>query len=300
MNLMFKSDQGQRIRNIGFKAGLLIGGLLFLYQIGKTAQSLVATDYGEFYELNFLLALVIGFVLSSFQLYTWKVILTFAGADIDYKDSMKGYYLSSLPRFIPGSIWGYISRAEWFSQKANISHSMVNYGSIIEVVSYIIATLCLVAYSVIIHSGNGNILGLFFVATLISLSWLIYKLASRRIQLFHTEHLIGFYQWVYLIFLQVIYWVLFGMIMLCLFKTIDPLFSSNIFILSGAYAFAWLIGFVIIVIPSGFGIRESLLILVLGYLVASEPHIFLFVAVGTRLIIFISESIWLIIGRYIK
>ena len=53
---------------------------------------------------------------------------------ISTKSAVRGYVLSFIPKYIPGTIWGYLSRSEWLKVKFNIEYHNSNIGSIYEIV----------------------------------------------------------------------------------------------------------------------------------------------------------------------
>ena len=64
---------------------------------------------------------------------------------INLISTLRGYSLSFLPRYLPGSIWGYLSRSEWLTQQFSIPFKYSNAISVVEIGATITANL-LVAF----------------------------------------------------------------------------------------------------------------------------------------------------------
>jgi len=189
------------------------------------------------------------------------------------------YSLSFLARYIPGSIWGYLSRSEWLFQNYQVSYTTSNYGSVLEVALEVTTSTCVVGFCII----NNNVLVPAWVGYLLLflpwLPWLIwfskYALQWRnKLGGYLKSEILGlnplFRDWTVILVLLVLNWFYYGLGVFLVgyalgIWRIDQ-FSSVWTILTGDFSAAWLAGFFAIFIPSGLGVRE----LVLSSLLTSQ------------------------------
>ncbi len=76
------------------------------------------------------LVIVISFLQ---QIAAWVLIMRSLHVHLPIHQARFIYSLSFLARYIPGSIWGYLSRSEWLLQNYQVSYTVSNYGSVLEV-----------------------------------------------------------------------------------------------------------------------------------------------------------------------
>ncbi len=106
-----------------------------------------------------------------------------------------------------------------------------------------------------------------------------------------ASHLIFFLQW---LIYGYVTWLLIGVLKGGAF------FSDNIMpgILKATFAFtlAWLIGFLILFIPGGLGVRELILTVLLGQFFNITEDQCLLVAIGLRILYSLAEMVWALGG----
>ena len=71
------------------------------------------------------------------------------------------YSLSFLARYIPGSIWGYLSRSEWLLHDYQVSYASSNYGSILEVALAVSTGFCVLGLCILVNERTHPHLGRF-------------------------------------------------------------------------------------------------------------------------------------------
>jgi len=72
--------------------------------------------------------------------------------------------------------------------------------------------------------------------------------------------------------------------------------NATVFQATFIFSLSWLIGFAVIVVPSGLGVRELTLHILLVSQLALFPEAASIVAVVSRLLFFLVEVMWLFIG----
>ncbi len=303
------STQKSHWRKWVYWGGLIIGIVFFAIQIKVGIQSLNKYNY-LFDNLLWLIPAIFVAITAPFlQMISWLFIFKGLGHNLSWKSVFEGYVLSFIPRYIPGSIWGYLSRGEWMKRTFGIHYGITNIGSILEVV-------------IILSANIGWILSGFFASYLLRIAVLslafvigcgalyilkkpflyplIIKLTGREsvnnLKNFPTSGLLS------LLLLMIIYWGLLGIAFQFVIWGMSPANGTiqwslnSIWYITSNYALAWFIGFVIIFIPSGIGVRELVLSNLIGSRLkltnvssAAIPIIF-------RLILGIGELFWIAIA----
>ncbi|WP_322509605.1 hypothetical protein, partial [Anaerolinea sp.] len=99
--------------------GLGIGLTIFLSQIYQSILSIstlsIRMDWGWI-----ILGFLAMFLLIALQIFIWKQILNAMEIPLEYLQIAKGYTLSLIPRYIPGSVWGYLNRSEWLNEQYHV------------------------------------------------------------------------------------------------------------------------------------------------------------------------------------
>ena len=80
-------------------------------------------------------ALVFTGLATGAQMLAWRTLMQGLGVSLGKREVLRGYMLSFLPRYIPGSVWGYLGRNEWFFQEYAVSYAASNLGSILEILA---------------------------------------------------------------------------------------------------------------------------------------------------------------------
>ncbi len=121
------------LRTVLFRLGILVGLALLAIQIFQAYQAFKSQ---VIFINNYLPLCLAGILITiSFlqQIAAWSLLMRSLNIRLPAHKARFIYALSFLARYIPGSIWGYISRSEWLFQNYQISYTASNYGSILEV-----------------------------------------------------------------------------------------------------------------------------------------------------------------------
>ena len=89
-------------------------------------------------------------------------------------------------------------------------------------------------------------------------------------------------------------WLLLGLQAWLLLREIAPGPKSNYVIATGAFALAWLVGFLVVIAPAGVGPREAALVVLLGS-VATGPQA-LSLAIVSRFVMTVADAIGFGVG----
>jgi hypothetical protein len=236
----------------------------------------------------------------------WKILMRDLNVNLSWNSVLKGYLLSFLPRYIPGSIWGYLSRNEWLYQEYHVDYFISNIGSILELGTAILAN-SMIVFLYFFYSRIP--IWLFFILAPIFtvLFWRLFKAAvllkKNKSNMFWKMILkISEVKTITLslsTFLFLTTWMLYGIGLFLIQSSFEPLDSLNLERITGftgIYSLAWMVGFFIIFIPAGLGFRElaltNLLVTSQGFGNATANA----TAIISRISVMVAEIGWLILG----
>jgi uncharacterized membrane protein YbhN (UPF0104 family) len=289
--------------------GLAAGLVLFAHQAQLSLIALYKHEIHIPWKAVFL-SLGISICFYFIQMASWTLIMKYFKAPVGIVQALQGYALSFLPRYIPGSIWGYWGRSQWLKQSLGISYKVSFLGSITEAAAFVI-TAFIIGVGFWANTNNKFALRsesatFVFVIFIIFVScWLfwgfIVKAAldkmsdGKQRQRLVRVPVLGFaFRWFSLLLPYAVFWMLYGIAVAVIAQTITP-FKRLATIIACA-AMAWVVGFIIVIIPSGLGIRETMLATLLNLTMgfpASQGNL---VGVIFRAVNLFAEFIWLLIG----
>jgi len=304
MNRNFKKEF---LRKYIYIVGIILGLVLLLLQIIKGITGLKNQFLTLYYPIQMIFSFFFIALAMGLQIISWNLLMNSVGLIIPFSKIFKGYLFSFIPRYVPGTIWGYLGRSEWLLQNYNIPYTLSNFGSILEIIASITANIILIGFYYLYEQNHFS---LFFCLFLIVITPIIVGLIIKimlnnpfleKFLVRHTSSIIikspKLVNWYIATMIFIIHWLLYGLALSYLassFGLISALNIEKILIMSANYALSWLIGFLIIFAPSGLGFREyaltCLLTVYLGFTIA-QASIF---SVTTRLITAITELLWLI------
>lgn len=304
-------------KTVLYRFGLLLGFGIFLYQIIKSFNSLTNFSQKPLFGASILLCLLIAILVLFFQILNWRQILGSMQVWVPLKKLQEGYVLSFLPRYIPGSIWGYLSRGEWLKHEFNIPYGLTYSASIMEILIALSSGILIAGVYTIAHFSPGY-LGWRLLCLLI-LPWLIWFTLHQISLRVHFKwssfqnfieyfRLIKFLDWVKCLSIFCIQWLLLGLIPFIFLYQYPDLPGRNVFIglldMVTINSISWIIGLLIIIFPTGLGIREFSTSLLIAEIFQMPAASSMALAVISRLVTSFSELIWLIIvwlrGKFLR
>ena len=292
-------------RKILYTAGITLGlGLLALqaWQGLHALQQAQACVARPIYWVAVLAAYIVAYFV---QMAAWALIMRSLNAPLNPHAVLEGYALAFLPRYIPGSVWGYISRNEWLAQHHQVGYGVSTTASLMEAALLLTTAAWIGALywlptlwpNLLLPLGIAllGIVGVGLVWTV--LPWLMQRratsstvgLSARR----HTLSLLSATTLLYLLF-----WVLQGLALIAIAQTLCGGMALAPFATIAASAVAWAIGFLILFVPAGLGVREWTLGTLLVAFVAIQPGQATLLAVISRFGLIVAEIVVLAIGLH--
>src|SRR6266487_1934742 len=265
---------GKRVLQIGLPI-LVVASLLYKIRDWGDWNELIASVHQWNY---WLLALsFLGFILQEMSYgLIWQAVLRRLGHHLPLLLCLRIYLASEFVRYIPGNVWHVLTRILWVG-KYGVSRPVAFASMAIELITKLAAGMLVFSISLLfwhdygaigslLHGPLVDILGIASILALLIglhprvlngvLNWLLHKLKRDPVQLTlrYSDILIITLAWCASWFVA---GCAFYVMLLALWPD-APLVALPICI--GIYAFAWDIGFVSFITPSGLGVREAAIV----------------------------------------
>jgi hypothetical protein len=291
------------LRIIGSILGL---GLVF-FQVYKSRHYLISffQTFGQ--NSNLFFSFLIILVAIIIQISIWFMIMRLFDVRIKYFEALLGYSLAFLPKYIPGTFWGYLSRNEWLNADFGIERKTSTLASAFELFFIAGAT----AFMAGLYYLPQSLLGYFvlFVIILASEILLLHLFQRKPINLPFLSSAalkpIPSLKILVLNLSSIGVWFVYGLGIFFL-STDRPIaminldWLGNVFQYGVSFSLAWLTGFLVLFVPSGIGIREGVLANLIsvneGWAIGKAYQI----ALVFRLVISVSEISLALLGIILK
>lgn len=287
------------------RAGIWIGLGLFLWQLGQSLDSILRARVVVQSGLPLMAAFLVTLSFNLLQMINWRLILQALRVDIPMRETLQKFPRTFLPRYIPGSVWGYLSRGEWLANQFNVPHRLNIYSSLIEVLIPFAAAICLLAA---FFARDHFALFAAILFACIFLLWLVLDFFRSRLpgwlRFSGETYAFPFRRWLLGNLVFAINWILMGIMTTALLAVfVDPsgVWSFNtIWTATLVYCAAWLGGFLVLFVPAGMGVREVLLRILLVQVLGISGEQALLIAMSSRFLSLLSEGVWLVVGLFIR
>ena len=292
------------------RLGGILGAALLLFQIVQAIRSYQGMQVLFQYPWLILLALGLLCLSTLQQMVAWSLLMRSLGVIIPWRALQRGYILSFLPRYIPGTVWGYLSRGEWLYQDYKVPYAISNVGSLLEISIAIFSNIVVMVLSIAsrLTGFDRFLIIVMLVITVFLVWWLLKKvLFSKRFvtNVSGDYSCFSFQVWLFCLLLITVNMFIYGaslyLTVLSLnisnisFSNISLAFGTNWLPLTFTFSVAWLIGFLVFIFPSGLGLREVTLS---GLLVANFGMTYenaSTVSVLFRLWVTLAELLWILL-----
>lgn len=302
------SDRWTRVRRALQTLGLVIGGLLLLQQVVNAVRAVVLSEVHLQHPEYLAAAIGMSTLAGGVQIIGWVLIMRRAGVRLSWLEAVRGYNLSFLPRYIPGSVWGYLSRSEWLWRYHQVAYTVSNAGSVLEVFFILLAGgIFSLAFGLPLLNINIGVVWLAGAClALIGIAFLVINKVPALLSPLEgpLANLLGAFPQITLIEFMVIFaiyvalWLCHGTMLFFLTESFGYTVASILRYVV-IYYVAWSVGFLVLFVPAGVGIRDTLLSRLLGSLVPLQLSQATVLSVMARLSGLIGEIIWLSVSLFI-
>jgi hypothetical protein len=245
-----------------------------------------------------MLALICALLAYLLQMSAWAVIMRALAAPLRASEVWQGYLLAFLPRYIPGTVWGYLSRNEWLAQHKGVSYATSSLASLLEV-----TTLLLTAF---VYGSclwvEPRFVGLVWLAAVpaLWLNWHYVPHLARRINAGRWSAAIGHAPSLRLGLLgnglYLGFWAAHGAGVFLLGQAFTPLPLAELAPTLACASLAWAVGFLVLFVPAGLGVREATLVTLLTQFTTLPVGVATTVALLSRLTTILAEFLLLVGG----
>lgn len=253
------------------RGGLVALALLFLVLALRGQADEIADGLRRLSVATLLLsflAIVAGLLASALS---WRAILTGLGSPLPVAVAGRVFLLGQLGKYLPGSLWPVLAQAE-----LGRDHGVPRARSAVAAVGVLVVGLVVgtvLGVGCLALSATGAIreywyVGLVPVAGLVVLAPPVLRrllgLAFRLTRRPATDTTVSGGALLVAALWSLVQWLCFGLQAWLLARGLGGGHDRLLLLAVGAYALAWVVGFLIIFVPAGAGAREAALVLVLG------------------------------------
>jgi uncharacterized membrane protein YbhN (UPF0104 family) len=253
-------------RRILYTTGIVVGLGLLAQQVWQgiaalqQAQACVARP-------SFGAAVLAAYIAAYFvQMAAWALIMRSLHAPLRPQAVLEGYALAFLPRYIPGTVWGYLSRNEWLAQNHGVGYGVSTAASLIEAAMLLASAMTLGAlYWLPTYWPHPLVMPAIITGALVAVAliWYVTPLLTARFSKGEAQpssHNTGRQSallWlVTTTLLYLLFWLLQGAALVAITHTLCGALTLPLSAATGASALSWAIGFLILFVPAGLGVRE--------------------------------------------
>jgi hypothetical protein len=202
---------------------------------------------------------------------SWRAVLDGLGSRLPPPAAARVYFLGQLGKYVPGSVWPILAQAE-LSNEYGVPRARAGFAAITQMLIGLVVGIAVAAVSLAASAPGALVtywwLGLVAVAGVVALVPAVFNRASAvalRLARRHGDQeplsaraIAASAAWC------LVMWLAFGAQIWLMARGFGTT-SSTLFALStGGYALAWVVGFVIVVLPAGAGAREAALVIALA------------------------------------
>jgi len=236
----------------------------------------------------------------AFNTLSWRSVMRSVGLDAPLSEASAVFLVSQAGKYVPGAIWPVVAQAE-FARAHGVSRSRAMTGSLVAMAVGVVMA-AVVGMTALAVFAPGTVLDYWWALALavalavtlvpavlerllgIALRALRRQAEPPRIQ---GRALLGSALW------SGLNWAALGVHAWVLLRALGSA-DANLGIATGAFAVAWLVGFVIVIAPAGVGPREIALVALLAG-TATEPQA-LALALLSRFSMTLADALGLALG----
>lgn len=204
---------------------------------------------------------------------SWRAVLADLGSDVPVRPASLIYFVSQLGKYVPGGIWNIVAATELGADQ-QIPRRRSLSAMVVSVLVAIVSGLAVAVPALLVAGSAGTDVRWAWAAIPVSLLVLsppvlnrILATAMRLARREPLEHPLTVRGTLAATVWSVLGWLVVGLQVWLLARAVGMTSDVETYLLAtGAYALAWIVGFVIIFVPAGIGARE----LVLGVLLSGQ------------------------------
>lgn len=230
--------------------------------------------------------------------YGWWSTLALLGYRLPFLKAIRIGYHSALARYLPGQVWYAVSRV-YLAEKEGVPRMVTLLSVGLETAFLVIGAGLVASLSLLVWRDAPIWVAVVVVAlfgALIAQPELIFKVLNwglKRLGRNAVEAKLSRTDMLKLLWPYTVNWLHYGIMSFALTAALYPsLPLSDLPSVTGLFTAAWLVGFLIVIVPQGAGVREGTLILLLTTLIGIPTPVATAAALLSRLWTILGEGIW--------
>ncbi|NYI40028.1 lysylphosphatidylglycerol synthase domain-containing protein [Demequina lutea] len=246
------------------------------------------------------LATGLALVALAFNTLSWRTVMMSVGLQAPLREASGVFLVSQAGKYVPGAVWPVVAQAE-FARAHGVTRARATVGSLVAmavgvVMAAVVGAVALAAFSPgsVLTYWWVLLLALALAITLIpAVLTRLLKLALRVLRREGEVPRIGGNALAASAAWSALNWVALGAQAWVLLRALGGS-EATYGLATGAFALAWLVGFVVVFAPAGLGAREAALVLLLGAAVTQPQALAL--ALLSRFAMTLADAIGLALG----
>lgn len=218
-----------------------------------------------------LVTLAFGALAAVFNTLSWRMSYSGLGIDLPLRTSFRVFLVSQIGKYIPGSVWPVLAQME-MARDRGISRARAGTASIVSMLVGVV-TAALASVLVLFTEGSG-VLDQYWGVMLVAPLGLIALMPPVLARILRTlgkvirrpldssgirgRSLAASVLW------GMLMWAAFGLHAWFILRDLVPGVHVGVLAAAGAFALAWVVGFLFVLAPAGVGVREVVLVVALG------------------------------------
>jgi hypothetical protein len=195
---------------------------------------------------------------------SWRVLLAALGSPLPVRSAARIMFIGQLGKYLPGAIWPVLAQME-LGTAHNVPRHRSASASVLAMLLTLLAGLLVALVTLPFVPGSGSYRWVFLVAPVLLVCLypkVLNLLLGRLLRLARRPPLdqplagraiAGALGW------SLVSWACYGLQIWLLVTRLGAPYGKAALLAAGAFAFAWCVGFVIVFLPVGTGVRDALL-----------------------------------------
>jgi uncharacterized membrane protein YbhN (UPF0104 family) len=251
--------------------------IIIFFFLGKTLYSSWNEIAQAHIKLN-IISLVISLILfvCSFLLgfgFAWFLTLRLFNRNITFWQAVRTSAFAQFGKYIPGKVWAFGGRV-YFAKKYGVAEVETITALLIETVTSTASAIILFILSLLTYKNLNIPFNMYLLLIFIPLSFIIihpkvltsilktFCALLQRLRILQRDIVLPELRFSSLLVIYLfyfLYWIVHTIGFYFVTNAIFPISFCSALGIMGAYAMSWTIGFLVIIVPGGFGVREGLL-----------------------------------------
>jgi glycosyltransferase 2 family protein len=203
-------------------------------------------------------------VMSSFA---WGMVMNKIATPLSMSQHFKAFIVTFVGRRIPGGVWQYVGRIAWYD-RLGVSKLMTVFGSVLETLLLIWSGLIMTLSLVFFLPGSAQKHVPLFIAGIILISTLMHpRIVGYVLQRMGQGERAKELNWRRILYWLLLYlpqWLVGGTILFLVLNSVYTVPLKFWPLCLGAYSLAGVVGMLVLVLPSGFGLNEVTTVFILS------------------------------------